>query len=417
MRKLQGHDPYTALRSRDYRLYMVGNVLSILGVLAQETAIGWELYERTGSALALGLVGLVQVAPIFLLTFPAGHVADRFDRRRVLMASQVAMAMAALVLAWLSWTNGPVLWIYFTLFAIGVTRAFLSPASAALLPQIVPEEHFENAVTWQSTGFQIAAVAGPALGGILIGIRHSATEVFLLSSVTALIFLGCAAGIRGRRAPFQPERPNWKSLVAGLQFVMKTKIILATITMDMFAVLLGGATTLLPIFAKTILHVGPSGYGWLRAAPAAGAFVMAVGIAHLPPMRRAGPTLLWAVAGFGAATIVFGISKSFMLSMAMLFLLGGLDSISVIVRSALVQIRTPDALRGRVSAVNSLFVGTSNELGGFESGLVASWIGPVSSVVLGGIGTILVVLGIAYIWPEVRKLGPLREAEETPTGP
>jgi MFS family permease len=390
---------------------MAGNILSILGVLAQETAIGWELYERTGSALDLGLVGLVQVAPIFLLTFPAGHVADRFDRRRILMLTQFCMAVASMVLAWMSFTHGPVFWIYFVLFFMGITRAFLSPASAALLPQIVPEEHFDNAVTWQSTGFQVAAVAGPALGGIVIGIQKSATEVYVMAAVMALVFLGCAAGIRGRRAAFEAEPPSWANLVAGMRFVMETKIILATITMDMFAVLLGGATTLLPIFAKDILHVGASGLGWLRAAPSAGAFLMAIGLAHMPPMRRAGRSLLWAVSGFGAATIVFGVSKSFMLSMAMLFLLGALDAISVVIRHTLVQIRTPDALRGRVSAVNSLFIGTSNELGGFESGLVASWIGPVFSVALGGFGTILVVLGIAAAWPEIRRLGPLREPE------
>lgn len=414
MRKLQGHDPYAALRFRDYRLYMVGNVLSILGVLAQEAAIGWELYDRTHSAMALGLVGLVQVAPIFLLTFVAGHVADRFDRRRVLMLTQGLMALASLALAWLSFVNGPVSWIYVVLFFIGVNRAFLSPASAALLPQIVPEEHFENAVTWQSTGFQVASVAGPALGGIIIGVRHSATDVYLVAVGTAIVFLGCVALLKGRRAPHKAEPMTWANLVAGFHFVVRTKIILATITMDMFAVLLGGATTLLPIFAK-ILDVGPEGYGWLRAAPSAGAFLMAVGLAHLPPMRKAGKTLLWAVAGFGVATIVFGISKSFVLSMAMLFLLGGLDAISVVVRSTLVQVRTPDELRGRVSAVNSLFIGTSNELGGFESGALASFVGPVASVVIGGIGTILVVLGIAWKWPEVRRLGRLREVE--PSGP
>lgn len=405
----QRHDAYAALRYSDYALYMVGNVLSILGVLAQEAAIGWELYDRTGSAMALGLVGLVQVAPVFLLTFVAGHVADRFDRRRILMVTQVFMALASLALAWLSYANGPVSWIYVVLFFIGVNRAFLSPAAAALLPQLVPEEHFENAVTWQSTGFQVASVAGPALGGLLIAIHHSATDVYLVSAGLALVFLGCASMLRGRRAAYTAERMTWQSLVAGFQFVMRTKIILATITMDMFAVLLGGATTLLPIFAKE-LGVGPTGYGWLRAAPSAGAFLMAVGIAHLPPMRKAGKTLLWAVAGFGAATIVFGLSKSFALSMAMLFLLGGLDAISVVVRSTLVQVRTPDALRGRVSAVNSLFIGTSNELGGFESGAVASLLNSaVASVVLGGIGTILVVLGIAWKWPEVRRLGRLRE--------
>jgi MFS family permease len=378
-----------------------------MGQQMLSVGIGWELYERTHSALALGLVGLVQVLPVIFLALLAGQVADQFDRRRIVLITQGALALCSIGLALISYGQGLVLLIYLCLFVIGTARAFNNPARAALLPQLVPKEIFSNAVTWNSSGFQLAAMLGPALAGLLIAVQKSATWVYIFCALSALIFFGCLFLIKGRQAERSKEPVTFKSLAAGFSFVWQTKIILAAITLDLFAVLLGGATTLLPIFAKDILHVGPDGLGWLRAAPAIGAFIMALTITYLPTMSQAGKTLLWAVGGFGAATIGFGLSQSFWFSLFMLVMIGALDSISVVVRQTLVQLRTPDEMRGRVSAVNGMFISTSNELGGFESGLAASLFGPVLAVVGGGIGTIAVVIAVAIVWPEIRKLKSL----------
>ncbi|HEY3266282.1 MAG TPA: MFS transporter [Armatimonadota bacterium] len=402
-------DPYSALRHANFRRYATGNILSIIGMQAQDVAVGWELYERTHSAMALGLVGLVEILPVLLLTFPAGHAADRFDRRRIVLFTQAIAVLCSLALAAISHAHGPVAAYYALLFVGATSRAIRNPAVSSLLPQLVPERDFSNAVTWNSSIFQIGSVAGPALGGLLIGVAKAAAPVYWVAAAFALWHFGFVWALRTVAAARKREEVNWRTLLAGLRFVLQTRIILASITLDMFAVLLGGAATLLPIYAKDILHVGPSGLGWLRAAPSVGAALMAVSVAHRPPMRRAGRTLILAVAGFGVVTVVFGLSRSFWLSMSMLFLLGAVDNISVIVRQSLVQLRTPDHLRGRVSAVNSLFVGASNQLGGFESGAVAQLFGPVASVVAGGVGSILVVAAVACLWPELRNLGTLRE--------
>ena len=380
-----------------------------------DVAIGWELYERTHSALALGLVGLVLVVPIVALALPSGHLADRHERRGIVLITQVVLAACSLVLALLSFERGPVPVVYVALSVIGIALAFNRPATAALLPQLVSPEDFANAVTWNSSGFQIASVVGPALGGAIIGIRHRAGPVYIVDAVLALAFFSCVWAIRARPVEQADgsRAMTVSNLVAGVVYVWRTKVILAAITLDLFAVLFGGATTLLPIFAKDILHVGPAGFGWLRAAPSIGAFVMAIAITHRP-MRRAGRSLLLAVAGFGAATIGFGLSRSFTLSMALLLIAGGLDNISVVVRHTLVQLRTPDAMRGRVSAVNGVFIDTSNELGGFESGVTAAWLGPVVSVVAGGLITMLVVLTVARLWPELRDMGNLAAEEWGP---
>ncbi len=378
-----------------------------MGQQMLSVAIGWELYERTHSALALGLVGLVQVLPVIFLALLAGQVADQLDRRGIVLITQGVLALCSIGLAMISFGQGPVFLIYLCLFVIGTARAFNNPARAALLPQLVPKEIFSNAVTWNSSGFQLAAMLGPALAGLLIAVQKSSTWVYIFCALSALIFFGSLFLIKGRQAGRSTEPVTFKSLAAGFSFVWQTKIILAALTLDLFAVLLGGATTLLPIFAKDILHVGPDGLGWLRAAPAIGAFIMALTITYLPTMSQAGKTLLWAVGGFGAATIGFGLSQSFWFSLFMLVLIGALDSISVVVRQTLVQLRTPDEMRGRVSAVNGMFISTSNELGGFESGIAASLFGPVLAVVGGGIGTIAVVLAVAIVWPEIRKLKSL----------
>jgi hypothetical protein len=390
-------------------LFAIGYVSSMIGQQMQSVAIGWELYERTGSAMVLGIVGLVQAVPIILLTLPAGQVADWFNRKHVVLMAELLMVLSSLGLAVLSYTQGAISLFYACLLLSGVARAFNQPAMSALLPSLVPTKAFSNAVTWKSSGFQIASMVGPALGGLVIALLHSATLVYVLNVVLAFTCFGFIAMIAAKPSVSSTKATTLKSLGAGISFVWQTKVILAAIALDLFAVLLGGATTLLPIFAKDILHVGPTGLGWLRAAPAIGAFSMALIIAHLPPMQRAGKTMLWAVAGFGLATIIFGISRSFWLSLLMLMLTGAFDNISVVVRHTLVQLRTPDYMRGRVSAVSSVFIGTSNELGGFESGLAAALFGPVVSVVGGGIGTIAVVLVIAQLWPQIRRLGSLQD--------
>jgi MFS family permease len=285
-------------------------------------------------------------------------------------------------------------------------RTFGWAARSSFFPTLVPRESFANAVTWNSSIFQVSCVLGPAAGGFLI-VRFGFPFIYTLDAICALIFFLLVVPIaKIREAPRVTARA-WHSLAEGIRFVFSKKVILATITLDLFAVLLGGATALLPIFADQLLHCGPIGLGWLRAAPAIGAFVMAVLIAYLPPMRHAGRTLLWCVSGFGLATIIFGASKWFWLSLAMLFLTGVFDSVSVVVRQTLVQLLTPDAMRGRVSAVNNIFIGTSNEFGAVESGLTAAVFGPVVSVIAGGIGTILVVIAVASIWPETRRIGAL----------
>ena len=404
------HDPIAALRSRDFRLYLVGNFVVTVGHQMQTTAIGWELYERTNNAFNLGLVGLVQMIPVILLVLHAGHVADRFDRKRVAMLMLALFALSSAGLALVSARRGPIVLIYASLLVFGVARAFYGAARGSLLPQLVPREHLANAVTWSSAAWQLAAVAGPALGGTLIAVLGRAAPVFALDAAACLLFLALLGLVRGKQATRGTGRATLESLFAGVRFLTRTDVLLAAITLDMVAVLLGGATALMPVFARDILRVGPSGLGWLNAAPAAGAVLMALTLAARPPLARAGQALIVSVIGFGIATIVFGLSRSFPLSLAALFVLGALDNVSVVIRSALLQLLTPDELRGRVASVNALFIGTSNELGGFESGALAAAVGPVASVVAGGIGTVVTVVAIAAKWPVLRRLGRVQEA-------
>jgi MFS family permease len=401
------HVPSVALRSRDFRLLLTGNLVSTLGLQMQTTAIGWELYERTHSAYALGLVGLVSVVPLVALALPAGHIVDTRDRRHVLVASQTLYVASSIGLAVVSWRHGPLLAFYGCVLLTGIARVFQAPTRNALLPSLVPPEALANAITWNSGGWQLAAVLGPAAGGAVIASLGGARVVYLCAAAGSLVFLVLAALIRHRPTERLQSALTLTTAVAGIRFVAQTPLILATITLDLFAVLLGGATTLLPIYAKDILQVGPSGLGWLNAADSMGAVVMAAALAARPPLRHAGRTVLWAVAGFGLATLVFGVSKSFPLSLAMLMALGAFDMISIVVRATLVPLLTPDEMRGRVGAITNLFVGTSNQLGGFESGIVAGAFGPVVSVVSGAIGTVIVVAIAAWHWPALRQLGAL----------
>jgi MFS family permease len=408
-----GHDPYAALRSPDYRRLLTVNILGAVGSGMQFLAVDWEIYQRTHSKSALAYMGLVQFLPVLLLTIPAGQLADRMSRKRLFAAAQILFATGSAGLAAVSFFHQPVLLIYGCLLLIGIGRALSAPARWALVPQVVPAEALSNAVTWNSSGWQVATTVGPALGGYFIFLAGDrAAPIYTL---TAIIYLTCAAlilTIRPRPVDHPKEKPSLTTLLAGIRFVWGTPLILATITLDLFAVLLGGAMVLLPVYQQDILHVDTAALGWLRAAPSMGALMMALIMAHRPPLRRAGPSLLLSVAGFGLATIVFGLSENLWLSFAMLAVTGALDNVSIVVRGTLVTLLTPDAMRGRVSAVNTIFIVSSNELGGFESGMTAEWFGPVLSVVVGGIGTLLVVAWVMFKWPQVMRLGPLNN----PTG-
>lgn len=404
------HDPYAALRFRDFRLLISGRLIAQIGEMTVSVAIGWELYERTGDAFALGLVGLVQVIPVILLSLPGGYVADRYDRKLATLISQIVLVLCSLALAGLSLTNGSLPLIYLTLAIIGAARAFNNPAEGALTPQTVPPEHYFSAATWSSTVWQLSAILGPAVGGLIIGIANSAAPVYLLNALAGMVFIGTLIALKVKyKGDVVVNEPPVQALKQGWRFLRDSPVILGAITLDMFAVLLGGVTFLLPVFAKDILHVDALGLGILRTGQSIGALMMAFAITRRPPFEHAGKTLLWAVAGFGIATIAFGLSTSFWLSMALLILMGALDNISVVVRHSLLMIFTPDEMRGRVNSVNTIFIGASNELGGFESGALAAAIGPVAAVILGGFGTLAVVGLVAQYIPKLRQLGRLAE--------
>ncbi len=409
-------DPYAALRFLDFRLLLTGRFITSFGNEMLSFAIAWELWLRTHSAISLGLVGLVQVIPVILLSLPAGHVADQYNRRRIVSIAQLSTGLCALGLAFLSYTEGSLVLIYLCLFGIGVARAFNDPASSTLVPETVPPHLFSSAATWNSSTWQFASILGPAVAGLIIAFSGDVTIIYVFDAVGAITFTVLLSMIKGRQLPLAAKSATWASLVEGFKFMRDTKVILAAITLDMFAVLFGGAVALLPIYATDILNVGAQGLGVMRAAPSIGALLMAFLIAHLPPMKHAGRTLLLSVAGFGLATIIFGLSTTFWLSVLMLALLGALDNISVVIRSTLLLTQTPDEMRGRISGVNSIFIGVSNELGSFEFGFAAALFGPVIAVVAGGICTIIVVLITAKIWPEMRNLKTL-DVPSSPTLP
>ncbi|MGE5612184.1 MAG: MFS transporter [Bacillota bacterium] len=406
-REARVHDPYAALRFRDYQLYSIGWILATAGQQMQATALQWEIFDRTGSYQMLGWLGGVQAIPLLALALPAGYLADMFDRRFVATITSILAAICSIALAFLSYRTGSIGPMFAILVLSSTALVVGRPARSSMLPQLVPLSVFSNAVTWNSSFFQVATMLGPALAGWIIH-YHSTRMVYVVDAGCGIAF---AVLVLLLRPVHHDTNGIDRSFVAGVRFVWRTKIILATITLDLFAVLLGGAVYLLPVFAKDILHVGSVGFGWLRAADAIGAFSMAMLIAHLPPMKKAGRAMLLAVIGFGAATVVFGLSRNYWLSLVMLVLIGAFDNISVVVRHTLVQVLTPDAMRGRVSAVNNIFIGASNELGGMESGLTAAWFGPITSVVGGGVGTILVVLAIALLFPQVRRFGSLADAK------
>jgi len=391
-------------------LFQVARFLVVAAVEMQAVAVGWQVYEITKRPLDLGLVGLAQFLPAILLFPLSGHASDRYERRNVLSACYAGYAVCFGLLLWLSRKElHTVTAIYIVLILIGAVRSFNSTASRSILTQLVPEEHFPNAVAWNATIFQAATILGPSFGGFIYAAAHGPTVVYLLAMVTAIGATISSFRIRPETKARPREPVTLKSLFAGLHFIWNRKLILGAISLDLFAVLLGGAVALLPVYAREILRTGPWGLGLLRSAPGVGAALMAILLAHRPLRGRSGPTLLWAVAGFGVFTIVFGLSRNLVVSLMALLLLGASDMISVIIRATLTQLATPDEMRGRVTAVDMIFIGTSNEFGQFESGVTAQWFGTVPAVVLGGVGT-LVVIGLwAWMFPELRRAEALTE--------
>jgi MFS family permease len=404
-------DPYGALRIPLFRRFLVTSYLVNMGTAAQGLAIGWEVYVRTDQALALGMVGLVQAIPMFLFTLPAGYLADVFDRRKLMMLSLAGATLTSIGLAVCSWYEAHINWMYLVLFLDSTFLRMGWPARSAIMPLLVPAEQFENAVKWRTTFQHLTGFIGPALGGFVIA--YNLQLAYVLSAVSSALFIVVLSFIALPTAGRSPRGNMVGQLLEGVRFVWNRKLILGASSLDLFAVLLGGAVYLLPIFARDIIDLSSIGLGpeaalgWLRAAPAAGALVAALLMAHLPPIRHSGRMLFGCVAGFGVVTIVFGLSQSFWLSMAMLALTGAFDNVSVVIRHVVVQMSTPNEMRGRVSAVNAIFIGSSNEVGGFESGMVAQLFTPVISVVSGGIGTLVVVAGWMGLFPSLGRLGPL----------
>jgi MFS family permease len=392
-----------------FRLYQIARFSIVFCTEMQSVAVGWQVYEITKRPLDLGLTGLVQFLPPMFLFLLAGHAADRFDRRKLLTVCYGGYGLSSGLL--LAVTLGfelrhraeTIVPIFAILFFLGVVRSFSMPVSRALLPQLVPEDQFQSAVAWNSGIFQCATILGPALGGLLYAFSRGPALVYGVALLAAVVSVLTTLGIRVERRPRPREPFTVQTVLAGFRYIWTHKLVLGSISLDLFAVLLGGAVALLPVYAREILRTGPWGLGLLRSAPGIGAGVMALLLAFQPIRRRAGATMLWCVAGFGVFTIVFGFSRSLGLSLISLFFVGSADMVSVVVRGVLIQLETPDEMRGRVNAVDMIFIGASNELGEFESGLTAQWLGAVPAVVLGGIGTILVTLLWAWRFPELRK--------------
>ncbi len=417
------HDPYAALRLPDFRRFVASVLTLTVATQIQAVVVGWQIYAVTKDPLSLGLVGLAEALPFITIALFAGHVADRVDRRRVVAVAMVAMLGCAAALLGLtlipgSLAGGRVWPIYLVIFASGIARSFLQPARQALGAELVPRQLYPNAVAWRSSIWQFAAVVGPALGGLLYGVGGPAVAygvdlALVAIALSALASLGRPA-LRAEAVPSAEsnEVSIAESLGVGVRFIRRQPVLLGALTLDLFSVFFGGATALLPVFAADILHVGPEGLGVLRAAPSVGAVLMSLVLAHRPPLRRSGAALLLNVALFGLAMIGFGLSRHFVVSTLLLAVGGAVDMVSVVIRSTLLQVSTPQALLGRVSSVNQIFIGSSNEVGAFESGVAARLLGTVPSVVFGGLVTLLVVGMTAWKVPELRKLGRLDQLHE-----
>jgi MFS family permease len=409
------HDPYAAFRLPAFRWTFLVHVLSILATQMQSTAFGWLVYERTHAAFALGLTGLSLFLPILLLSLPVGHLVDARSKKAVLLTGQGILILGALAIAAAAPETVPVGFLFLGLILSGVGNAFASIARPALMRDVIPPHQAESTANWSSLGRRIASVAGPLLTGVLIA-RYGPQHALLTTAALLLVSAVCVLRIRvpASKAKGSRQPMTLQSLTEGISFIRHTPIILSATLLDMCAVLFAGAVGLLPIFAKDILHVGPAGLGLLVASSSLGSGLMSLMLAHRPPLRRAGRSLLWAVAGYGLMTIVFSLSTSVALSLAALFLAGAFDAVSVTVRSTILQVFVPERLRGRVYGVNMIFVYSSNELGDFESGMLASLIGPQASVLIGGLAAMAMAPAFGKIWPQLRELGSLKLRDETP---
>jgi len=390
------------LQHSAFTMFCFAGIASSFGFQMLSVAVGWQIYAITGRAFDLGLIGLVQFVPSVLLALPAGHMADQFDRRRIVLYGQIGEWVAIVALTALTLLHGiHEVGILALVLVIGVAKAFEFPATQSMLPALVPPAILPRALAVSASVGQVATIVGPALGGLLYvagpGVVYGAAAVLYLGAATLM------TGLRYVQAPVRREPATVKLLFAGVHFIRRRPDVLGVISLDLFAVLLGGATALMPIFARDILHTGPWGLGLLRAAPAAGALLMSLWLARHTMQRSVGMTMYGAVAGFGIATLVFALSTTLWLSLAALFALGAFDMVSMVIRGALVQLDTPDAMRGRVSAVNAIFIDTSSQLGEFESGILASWLGAVPAAVVGGIGTLLVVGLWMMMFPTLRR--------------
>jgi MFS family permease len=408
-----GHAGLAAFRHLGFALYATGRFCVVAGLEMQSVAVGWQVYEITRRPLDLGYVGLAQFLPVVALFLVAGHVVDRFNRKTVLLLCTLGMAVCSALLIQITRVGAhSVRPIYGVLLLLGVVRVFNGPAGRSLLPQLVPNEVFPNAVAWNATVFQAATILGPALGGLLYAAFRGPAGVYATTLVACLLATIALTRIQLRPSTRAREEVSARSVLAGLHYIWTNKLILGSISLDLFAVLLGGSVALLPVYAREILHTGPWGLGILRSAPGVGALIMAIALAYRPLRRRVGKVMLACVAGFGIFTIVFGVSRSMTVSLIALLLVGATDMVSVVVRGTLVQVATPDAVRGRVNAVDMIFIGASNELGEFESGLTAHWFGTVTAVIVGGAGTLLVVALWSWFFPDLRNAEQLVHVTE-----
>jgi MFS family permease len=399
----------------DFRYLQIARFFSVIGMEMQSVAVGWQVYEVTGRALDLGLVGLAQFLPGILLFLISGHAADRYNRTRVLMFSYGGLSLCSGLLLAITLRGVHSIYpIYGVMLLIGVARSFSGPSGRALLPLVVPEEHFQNAVAWGSSIFQTATILGPAAGGLVYALFRGPTVVYAMATVMAAGAALSTVRINVSQTRAPQQNVSWKVVLAGLRYIWEHKIVLGAVSLDLFAVLLGGAVALLPVYAKDVLHTGPWGLGLLRCAFGIGGGAMAILVSQRPVRRKAGPIMLWCVGAFGVFTVLFGVSHSLALSMLALALAGASDMVSVVIRGVLVQLQTPDEMRGRVNAVEMVFIGASNELGQFESGATAWLIGSVPAVILGGVASVVVTVLWAAFFPDLRNVDRLAGAGESP---
>lgn len=405
---------YSAFRFPAYRHFVIGRAIFLMGMRMQAAAAAWQIFESYGTSLALAWVGLIQFVPVALLALPAGHLADRFRRRRIVMVGQVCFASLSVGLAVYSLSGLPPAGIYVFLFLLTVARSFIVPALVALMPAVTPKHAWVNATAWNSTLIALTTLVGPGIAGLMIAACGGSAVVYVFTAACALVCVGFFSRIRvvetvtGASEP-APRSAGLRGFIGGFGFLLRNRLLLVVMSLDLVTTLLGGATALLPLIARDVLQTGPQGYGWLLAAPSLGALSMAFFTAHRPPWRRTGRVLLGAIAGFGAATVLLGLSRDYWLSFGLLTVIGAADNLGVVIRQSLIQFITPDDMRGRVGSVNFIFIGCSNELGGFRAGISADAFGAVGAIVSGGVATLLIALVMLRLAPSLRRLGPLHE--------